>query len=66
MADKPKPTEEEVQAWLDGVHFSSCCSDPLPENEPVASEKPLVDAKAIQCSTTDTVSTLHSTHNNKA
>lgn len=66
MADKPKPTEEEVQAWLDGVHFSSCCSDPLPENEPASSAKSLVDAKPTQCSSTDTVSSPHSTYNDKA
>jgi hypothetical protein len=22
-----KPSEEELQQWLDGVHFGSCCSD---------------------------------------
>ena len=35
MNDKPKskPTEAEVQAWLEGVHFSSCCSDPLPQDK---------------------------------
>ncbi|RBW43613.1 hypothetical protein DS885_13285 [Psychromonas sp. B3M02] len=35
--DKQDPTkkesEEELQAWLDAVHFGSCCSDPLPSNE---------------------------------
>lgn len=29
MTEKKKPTEAELQEWLDGVHFSSCCSDPL-------------------------------------
>ena len=24
-----KPSEEELQQWLDGVHFGSCCSDPV-------------------------------------
>lgn len=24
-----KPSEEELQQWLDGVHFGSCCSDPM-------------------------------------
>jgi len=37
IKDKPesdkKNTEEELQAWLDSVHFGSCCSDPLPSNE---------------------------------
>jgi len=27
-----KNTEEEMQAWLDSVHFGSCCSDPLPSD----------------------------------
>jgi len=31
MPEKIKPTEQEVQEWLDKVHLSSCCSDPLPE-----------------------------------
>jgi len=31
MSEKTKPTEQEVQEWLDKVHLSSCCSDPLPE-----------------------------------
>lgn len=29
MSEKNKPTPEEVQEWLDNVHFGSCCSDPL-------------------------------------
>ncbi|WP_166373034.1 hypothetical protein [Psychromonas sp. SA13A] len=29
MSDKKKPTEEELQQWLEAVHLSSCCSDPL-------------------------------------
>lgn len=29
MTDKAKPTEQELQEWLDKVHFGSCCSDPL-------------------------------------
>lgn len=29
MTEKKKPTEAELQEWLEGVHFSSCCSDPL-------------------------------------
>lgn len=33
MTEKTKPTEKEVQEWLEGVHFSSCCSDPLPSSE---------------------------------
>ncbi|MDN2664479.1 hypothetical protein [Psychromonas sp. 14N.309.X.WAT.B.A12] len=28
-----KNTEEEKQAWLDSVHFGSCCSDPLPSDD---------------------------------
>ena len=45
MNDKPKskPTEAEVQAWLEGVHFSSCCSDPLPQSEPEKSKLPVKD-----------------------
>jgi len=26
---KPKASEQEMQEWLDAVHFGSCCSDPL-------------------------------------
>ena len=26
---KNKPSEEELQQWLDSVHLGSCCSDPL-------------------------------------
>jgi len=33
MTDKVKPTEAEVQAWLDGVHFSSSCNLPLVSKE---------------------------------
>lgn len=25
--EKKKPSEEEIQAWLDGVHYGSCCAD---------------------------------------
>jgi len=28
-----KPSEEELQQWLDSVHFGSCCSDPLRADE---------------------------------
>ncbi|WP_435237219.1 hypothetical protein ACR30L_06515 [Psychromonas sp. PT13] len=36
--DSPKKTNlksspEEVQAWLDSVHFGSCCSDPITTEE---------------------------------
>lgn len=27
-AQEKKPSEEELQQWLDAVHFGSCCSDP--------------------------------------
>lgn len=27
VVEKAKPTDEEVQAWLDGVHYGSCCAD---------------------------------------
>lgn len=27
--DNEKPTEEELNAWIEKVHFGSCCSDPL-------------------------------------
>jgi len=33
MTDKAKPTEAEVQEWLDGVHFSSACNLPLTEEK---------------------------------
>ena len=35
MSDKSKakPTEAEVQEWLDGVHFSSSCNLPLASSE---------------------------------
>ena len=46
MAEKKKPTEAEVQAWLEGVHFSSCCSDPLPEESITDSETVRVEEKA--------------------
>jgi len=28
-AQEKKPSEEELQQWLEAVHFGSCCSDPL-------------------------------------
>lgn len=28
-----KPSEEELQQWLDAVHFGSCCRDPLLAND---------------------------------
>ena len=28
MKDTDKEKKAEVQAWLDQVHFGSCCSDP--------------------------------------
>jgi len=27
--ENEKPTEEELNAWIEKVHFGSCCSDPL-------------------------------------
>jgi len=37
IKDKQNPvkknSEEEKQAWLDAVHFGSCCSDPLPGDD---------------------------------
>ena len=27
--ESEKPTEEELNAWLEKVHFGSCCSDPV-------------------------------------
>lgn len=27
--DNKKPTEEEINAWIEKVHFGSCCSDPI-------------------------------------
>jgi len=32
ITNTPKPNQEEIQAWLDSVHFGSCCSD-LVDNE---------------------------------
>lgn len=29
IEEKKKVDEVELQAWLDAVHFGSCCSDPL-------------------------------------
>lgn len=41
MTDSKKPTnekhkklsDEEIQAWLDSVHFGSCCSDPITSSD---------------------------------
>ena len=30
---KTKANEDEMQAWLDQVHFGSCCSDPLESSD---------------------------------
>lgn len=27
--DNEKPTEEALNAWIEKVHFGSCCSDPV-------------------------------------
>lgn len=27
--EEKKPTEDELNAWIEQVHFGSCCSDPL-------------------------------------
>ena len=36
----PKNTEEEIQAWLDQVHYGSCCSDEIEDcKEAVKSDK---------------------------
>jgi hypothetical protein len=43
---KAKPTEEEVQAWLEGVHFSSCCSDLLPSDKSQKSKAPIKKEKS--------------------
>ena len=47
MTDKPKskPTDEEVQAWLDGVHFSSVCNLPL-SDEAEKKETPVKNDKS--------------------
>ena len=44
MTDKIKPTEAELQAWLDAVHFGSCCSDPLTDDVKI-SKTVLTDKK---------------------
>ncbi|WP_137297459.1 hypothetical protein [Psychromonas sp. SP041] len=43
-----KPSEEELQQWLDGVHFGSCCSDPVAsDNEEPNKDKACgIDSKA--------------------
>lgn len=39
--ENEKPTEEELNAWIEQVHFGSCCSDPLesPANDLLQTEK---------------------------
>ncbi len=32
MSDK-KSKEQELQEWLDAVHYGSCCSDPIEPND---------------------------------
>lgn len=55
MSDNKKPTEEELQQWLETVHLSSCCSDPLAsddidkENKAESKTYPL-DKKKNDCS----------------
>ncbi len=44
MSDKKKPTEEELQQWLEAVHLSSCCSDPLTNDD--IDEKDKTELKA--------------------
>ena len=46
MSDKPKPTEEELQQWLDSVHFGSCCSD-LVEDKQIKECKNTTPKKAV-------------------
>lgn len=29
-----KLSEQEMQDWLDNVHFGSCCSDPIDDEQP--------------------------------
>ncbi|MFT4837497.1 MAG: hypothetical protein ACI9IJ_002426 [Psychromonas sp.] len=36
--ENEKPTEEELNAWLEKVHFGSCCSDPI-DSPTVQTEK---------------------------
>ncbi|MDA7746421.1 hypothetical protein N8878_03720 [Psychromonas sp.] len=38
MSGTKKPTEAELQEWLNGVHFGSCCRDPLPSERKSASK----------------------------
>ena len=33
IKEKKKVDEAELQAWLDAVHFGSCCSDPLDSSD---------------------------------
>ena len=33
VEEKKKSSEEEIQAWLDGVHYGSCCADDLEDCE---------------------------------
>ena len=33
IQSEKKPSEEELQQWLDAVHFGSCCRDPLLAND---------------------------------
>ena len=45
-----KKSDEEIQAWLDQVHFGSCCSDdpddcPEEEKGPSNSENPVSEAE---------------------
>ena len=52
MLEKKKPTEQELAQWLEGVHFGSCCRDPIEdkstqENKKIKLEKPINDTDKL-------------------
>ena len=48
MLEKKKPTEEELAQWLEGVHFGSCCRDPI-EDKPFQENKKIKSDKPVNC-----------------
>jgi hypothetical protein len=47
IEEKKKVDEVELQAWLDAVHFGSCCSDPLSCEETEKNETNLKQKKIM-------------------
>jgi hypothetical protein len=43
--ENEKPTEEELNAWMESVHFGSCCRDPIesPADDLLQTEKERAD-----------------------